>query len=57
MKFDRLMYVDVKLATEGFQWEKTEPIWARGPVGRPRSVVDWPHFGPKNSGISPKIPS
>jgi hypothetical protein len=29
--------VNVKLTTKGFQRENTEPIWARGLVGRPRS--------------------
>jgi hypothetical protein len=57
MEFDCLMYVNVKLTMEGFQWKKTEPIWALGPVRWPRSVSDRPHFGPKNSGIFPKIPS
>jgi hypothetical protein len=57
MEFDCLMYVNVKLTMEGFQWEKTKPIWALGPVRWPRSVSDRPHFGPKNSGIFPKIPS
>jgi hypothetical protein len=37
VEFDRLMYVNVKLTTKGFQRENTEPIWARGLVGRPRS--------------------
>jgi hypothetical protein len=34
-EFDCLMYVNVKVTTEGFQRGKTKPIWARGPAKRP----------------------
>jgi hypothetical protein len=54
VQFNRLIYVNVKLTTEGFQWDKTEPIWAQGQTGRPRSVAGWAHFAPKNSDFLPK---
>jgi hypothetical protein len=55
-ELDRSIYVNVKLTTDGFQWEKTEPIWAQGSGGWPRSVTGRPNFAPKNSEFSPKIP-
>jgi hypothetical protein len=45
------MYMNVKLTTKGFQREQTEPIWARGPVGQPRSVAGRPILG-----FFPKFP-
>jgi hypothetical protein len=38
------------------QREKIESNWAQGADRRPRSVADRPHFAPKNSEFSPKIP-
>jgi hypothetical protein len=46
----------VELSTGVMQREKIESKRAQGQAGRPRSVAEWPHFAPKNSGIFPKFP-
>jgi hypothetical protein len=48
--------MNVDLSMSRMQREKIESKRAQGQAERPRSVVSWPHFVPKNSRIFPKFP-
>jgi hypothetical protein len=49
-------HMNVEFSMGRMQQEKTELNWARRQPGWSRSVAARPHFAPKNSEFSPKIP-